>query len=54
MDWGGVLLLLVTALLVGGPLYVFLAKRRLPVPDDWSGRPATGHATTGADALDGD
>lgn len=54
MDVGGVAILVVADVLVGGPLYVFLVKRTLPVPRDWSGRPRGGTAPTGADPLDGD
>lgn len=48
------LLLVLTALFFGGPLYVLLVKRTVPVPRDWSGRPRGGTATTGADPLDGE
>lgn len=54
MDIGGVVLLLMTAVLLGGPLYVFLVKRKKPVPRDWSGRPSHRFATTGDDPLDGE
>lgn len=54
MDAGAVVLLLMTAVLLGGPLYVFLVKRTKPVPRDWSGRPSRGFAPTGDEPLDGE
>ena len=51
MDLGGFLVLALTGVFVGGPLYVFLRKRQAPVSRDWSGRPRSGSATPGYDGL---
>ncbi len=53
MDLGGLLVMAVAALGVGGPLFVFLRHRQVPVPRDWSGRPRNDGATPGYDGLGG-
>lgn len=51
MDFGGVLLLMITGVLSGGPLYLFLHRRQVPESHDWSGRPMGDYATDPHDGL---
>lgn len=53
MDAGGIAVLALAVLGVGGPLFVFLRRRQVPVPRDWSGRERPDGATPGYDGLGG-
>ncbi len=47
-------MVLLTLVFLGGPLFVFLVKRQVLVPRDWSGRARGGIATPGETPYDGD
>lgn len=53
MDAGGVVVLVLAVLGVGGPLFVFLRRRQVPVARDWAGRERSDRATPGYDGLSG-